>query len=76
LTSNAPTLLVLIHASWERPHRILDAFDGIEVREVELLGGEPLPPHDEVAGVVAMGGPMNVDEVERAIRHWRPSEIG
>ncbi len=59
------TLLTLIHASWERPHRILDAFgDHVEVLEVEALAGDPLPPHDEIDGVVAMGGPMNVDDVE------------
>ncbi len=39
------------------------------------LAGQPLPAHDEVAGAVVMGGPMNVDEVERfpalaAEREW------
>lgn len=58
-------LLTLIHASWERPHRILDAFDDIEVIEVEALAGDLLPPHAEIGGVVAMGGPMNVDDLER-----------
>jgi len=61
-----PTLLALIHASWERPHRVLDAFDEeTEVLLVEALAGEPLPAHDEVSGVVAMGGPMGVDELDR-----------
>ena len=60
------TLLVLTHASWERPHRILDAFgDGVEVLEVEALAGDPLPDHDEVDGVVAMGGPMSVADTAR-----------
>jgi GMP synthase (glutamine-hydrolysing) len=59
------TLLTLIHASWERPHRILDAFEDVEVIEVEALAGDPLPGHEEVDGVVAMGGPMNVDDVRR-----------
>jgi GMP synthase (glutamine-hydrolysing) len=59
------TLLALIHASWERPHRILDAFSPeTEVLVVEALAGEPIPEHDEVSGVVAMGGPMNVDAIE------------
>ncbi|HEY5977836.1 MAG TPA: type 1 glutamine amidotransferase [Solirubrobacterales bacterium] len=31
--------------------------------EVEALEGAPLPDHDAVDGVVAMGGPMNVDDV-------------
>jgi GMP synthase (glutamine-hydrolysing) len=60
-----PTLLALIHASWERPHRILDAFDPrTELRIVEALADETLPAHDEIDGVVAMGGPMNVDDLE------------
>ncbi len=56
---------MLIHASWERPHRIRDAFgDEVEVLEVEALAGDPLPAHDEVDGVVAMGGPMGVDDLD------------
>lgn len=59
------TLLALIHASWERPHRILGAFgEDVEVLEVEALAGDPLPPHDQVDGVVAMGGPMGVDDLD------------
>ncbi len=70
------TVLTLIHASWERSHRIRDAFEeGVEVLEVEALAGDPLPSHDGISGVVAMGGPMGVDEVERypalaAEREW------
>ncbi|MEX2108170.1 MAG: type 1 glutamine amidotransferase [Solirubrobacterales bacterium] len=59
-----PTLIALIHASWERPHRILDAFDGLEVVEIEALGGGSLPRHEDISGVVAMGGPMSVDDIE------------
>lgn len=54
-------LLVLVHASWETPHRILDAFEELEVVEARPLEGDPLPAHDEVDGVVAMGGPMGAD---------------
>jgi GMP synthase (glutamine-hydrolysing) len=70
------TVLVLIHASWERPHRIAGAFGkGVEMLEVEALAGDPLPSHDEVDGVVAMGGPMNVDDLDahpelEAEREW------
>jgi GMP synthase (glutamine-hydrolysing) len=70
------TVLALIHAPWERPHRIRDAFGPeVEVLEVEALAGDPLPSHDEVDGVVAMGGPMNVDDYEshpelEAEREW------
>jgi GMP synthase (glutamine-hydrolysing) len=70
------TVLALIHASWERPHRIRDAFGpAVEMLEVEALAGDPLPSHDEVDGVLAMGGPMNVDDHENhpeleAERDW------
>ena len=62
-----PTLLALIHASWERPHRILDAFGD----ETEVLDGRSARRRaaprttTEVDGVVAMGGPMSVDDLER-----------
>jgi GMP synthase (glutamine-hydrolysing) len=70
-----PKLLTLIHAPWERPHRILAAFGEVEVVEVEALDGDPLPLHEEVDGVIAMGGPMNVDDLARfpslaAEREW------
>ena len=60
---------------WEGPHRILDACGDLHVKTVKPLAGQPLPGHDEVAGAVVMGGPMNVDEVERfpalaAEREW------
>lgn len=69
------TLLAIQHVPWETPHRILDACDGLDVRTVRPLEGEPLPDPAGVAGAVVMGGPMNVDEVERypglaAEREW------
>ena len=60
-----PTLLAIQHVPWEGPHRILDACGGLHVRTVKPLAGQELPEHGEVAGAVAMGGPMNVDELER-----------
>ncbi|MGC1166938.1 MAG: type 1 glutamine amidotransferase [Solirubrobacterales bacterium] len=60
-----PTLLAIQHVPWEGPHRILDACGALHVQTVKPLAGQPLPAHDEVAGAVVMGGPMNVDEVER-----------
>ncbi len=70
-----PTLLAIQHVPWETPHRILDACGGLRVQTVRPLAGHPLPPHEQVAGAVAMGGPMNVDELERfpglaAERDW------
>lgn len=60
-----PTLLAIQHVPWETPHRILDACGSLAVHTVKPLAGQALPDHDEVAGAVVMGGPMNVDEVER-----------
>jgi GMP synthase (glutamine-hydrolysing) len=70
-----PTLLAIQHVPWEGPHRILDACGALAVRRVAPLAGEPLPEHAKVSGAVVMGGPMNVDEVERhpglaAEREW------
>jgi GMP synthase (glutamine-hydrolysing) len=70
-----PTLLAIQHVPWEGPHRILDACGVLQVHTVKPLAGQPLPAHDEVAGALVMGGPMNVDEVERfpalaAEREW------
>jgi GMP synthase (glutamine-hydrolysing) len=75
VSADRPALLVIQHASWEGPHRILDACGELDARRVEPLAGDPLPDHAEVSGAVAMGGPMNVDEVERypalgAEREW------
>jgi GMP synthase (glutamine-hydrolysing) len=70
-----PTLLAIQHVPWEGPHRILDACGDLQVKTVKPLAGHPLPAHDEVAGAVVMGGPMNVDEVDpfpalAAEREW------
>jgi GMP synthase (glutamine-hydrolysing) len=55
-----PTLLAIQHVPWETPHRILDACESLAVHTVKPLAGQELPDHDEVAGAVVMGGPMNV----------------
>jgi GMP synthase (glutamine-hydrolysing) len=76
-----PTLLAIQHVPWETPHRILDACGALAVHTVKPLAGHPLPAHEEVAGAVVMGGPMNVDEVERfpalaAEREWLAEAVG
>jgi len=76
-----PTLLAVQHVPWEGPHRILDACGDLHVRTVKPLAGQPLPSHDEVAGAVFMGGPMNVDEVGRfpalaTEREWLAEAVG
>lgn len=65
MSAARPTLLVIQHVPWEGPHRILDGCGGLEVRIVEPLSGDPLPSHAEISGALVMGGPMNVDEIER-----------
>lgn len=70
-----PNLLAIQHVPWETPHRILDACGALDVHTVKPLAGQALPDHDDVAGAVVMGGPMNVDEVEAhpglgAEREW------
>jgi len=60
-----PILLAIQHVPWETPHRILDACGGLDVQTVKPLAGQALPGHDEVAGAVVMGGPMNVDDAKR-----------
>lgn len=59
-----PKLLAIQHVPWETPHRILDACGALDVHTVKPLAGQVLPGHDEVAGAVAMGGPMNVDDLD------------
>ena len=76
-----PTLLVVQHVPWEGPHRILDACGDLHVHTVKPLAGHPLPAPEEVAGAVVMGGPMNVDEVDRfpglaAEREWIAAAVG
>jgi GMP synthase (glutamine-hydrolysing) len=76
-----PTLLAVQHVPWEGPHRILDACGALRVKTVKPLAGQPLPGHEEVAGAVFMGGPMNVDAVGRfpalaAEREWLAEAVG
>jgi GMP synthase (glutamine-hydrolysing) len=74
-TDERPILLAVRNVPWETPHRILDSCRELEVRQVCPPEGDPLPSHDEVAGALVMGGPMNVDETDRypglgATRDW------
>lgn len=56
--------LVVKHADWEGPHRIATALSaaGVPIITRMPLRGEPLPSPGGIAGVVIMGGPMNVDD--------------
>jgi len=60
-----PVLLAVRNVPWETPHRILDSCGELDVCHVCPLEGDALPAHEEVAGALVMGGPMNVDETDR-----------
>lgn len=65
MSSDERPLLVVRHAPWEGPFRILDAFAGVPVVQVDVLDGDdPLPTPDEVRGAVLMGGPMSVNDTD------------
>jgi GMP synthase (glutamine-hydrolysing) len=57
-------VLVLQHIACEPPGVFEDVLDerGIELRRVELDEGEPLPDWREFDAIVAMGGPMSVND--------------
>ena len=73
MKSLAPSLLVLRHAPWEGPHRILDVCGSLSVKIIDALEGDSLPGPAEYAGALVMGGPMNADETDRypALEHER-----
>jgi GMP synthase (glutamine-hydrolysing) len=62
-----PSILVLQHIACEPPGVYEDVLRdrGIELERVQLDEGDALPPWREFAAIVAMGGPMSVnDEAE------------
>jgi GMP synthase (glutamine-hydrolysing) len=67
-------LLVVQHAPWEGPHRILGAFEDREIVTSHPLEGDDLPGPGEVAGAVFMGGPMSVEDTEGE-REWLAAAI-
>ncbi|MEU1625408.1 type 1 glutamine amidotransferase [Streptomyces sp. NPDC020096] len=63
----ASTVLILQHVEVEKPGLILEALHGCDVEVRNLLAtADPsangLPPMSDVAGLVVMGGSMNVDD--------------
>jgi GMP synthase (glutamine-hydrolysing) len=60
-----PRLLAVTNVPCETPHRTLDSCAALGVRHVRPLEGDAMPAHEEVAGALVMGGPMNVDETDR-----------
>jgi GMP synthase (glutamine-hydrolysing) len=62
-TDRQRPLLIVRHVFWEGPHRLLEAFRGKPVIEVNVLDGEgELPQIADVAGAVFMGGPMSAND--------------
>jgi GMP synthase-like glutamine amidotransferase len=64
---SAPPVLpwtVLQHVPWEGPGTIAEeaAARGIPLDIVRLDRGEPVPPGEELGGVIVMGGPMSVHD--------------
>jgi GMP synthase (glutamine-hydrolysing) len=78
----AASVLVVKHVPWEGPHRIGEALilAGFELDLRCTIDGDELPPIEDVAAAVFMGGPMNVDEIEEypgllIEREWIASAI-
>ena len=62
-------LLVVRHVPWEGPHRILEAFEGVPVRQLDILEDRrALPSVAELCGAVLMGGPMSANDTDRLPR--------
>ncbi|WP_125963771.1 type 1 glutamine amidotransferase [Bifidobacterium dolichotidis] len=64
-----PEVLVLQHATWEKPGRILSYLEECEL-PVQTLSiatqkKPDLPDFDEVAGLVVMGGPMGATDFDK-----------
>lgn len=63
MTHDRRPLLVVRHAPWEGPHRILRAFGDRPVQVVDAFEpGAVLPGVDAVAAAVFMGGPMSTND--------------
>ena len=60
-------LLIVEHAAWEGPFRILDSFADVPVVTFRVLENDEtlLPPPPQVRGAVFMGGPMSVNDTDR-----------
>lgn len=63
-----PQVLILQHADWEKPGRILECLDdvGLQTMTMNITGqAKPdLPEFSEIAGLVIMGGPMGATDYE------------
>ncbi|MDD6374131.1 MAG: type 1 glutamine amidotransferase [Bifidobacteriaceae bacterium] len=64
-----PQVLILTHAPWERPGRIVDALEACDLDYVTTsIISKPtadLPDFNELAGLVLMGGPMGALDFDK-----------
>lgn len=63
-----PQVLILQHAEWEKPGRILECLEDVGLQTAMLnitkQAKPDLPEFQEIAGVVIMGGPMGATDFE------------
>jgi GMP synthase (glutamine-hydrolysing) len=59
-------VLIIQHVAWEGPGLIAEVLTGLPTRTVMVAekSEAELPDPDELAALVAMGGPMNADDLE------------
>jgi len=64
--SSSPTVLILQHVRPEPPGTIADALDdrGASHRTVKIFRDEPVPSTLDADGLVVMGGPMGVGDID------------
>ena len=64
-----PQVLIVQHVPWEKPGRILDSLDDMELpyQIVNIAGTKKpdLPNFNGLAGVVVMGGPMGAQDFDK-----------
>jgi len=61
-----PDVLILQHVRPEPPGTVADALDdrGVSYRTVKIFCDDPVPDHFDADGLVVMGGPMGVGDVD------------
>ncbi len=64
----SPQVLIVQHVPWEKPGRILDNLEDLdlptEIVNIVDQKKPDLPSFDELCGVVIMGGPMGAEDVD------------
>ena len=62
----SPNVLILQHVRPEPPGTIADALDetGLSYRTIQIFQNEPVPDSLNADGLIVMGGPMGVDDLD------------